>query len=347
MAISFLMLAALLLLLFPVFTVELAGKRDLFGQAGYEVFLDPPLKTSVYDFFDVIVLAKNTAGAPIQISSASIKWASSEGYEALHVKDFTFPIDDARHRYRIPVGEEKEWTKGSVHSFLIETREIEGMEIILSKVSLKRRMPMAIDAHLNQWAASFFGLRGMDAYWIPAIILMFYLMIAGSAYIKIFKPAAIDFPIFASFLFLSVLLFFSFFFLRSQLITVKSHFLSQKDTVKSQGIEYTYAGFLNFRQFLGWVDETLDPKEDILFLVRGEPVYIMSEAAYHLYPRKLEFINSSRPYSQILEDIDSRKDARILIAMTAEDLMLVRNLKGLEFVDRYRQNAGFILRIDR
>jgi hypothetical protein len=335
------------LLLFPIASFPIYQDRHLSGAAREEVFFSKPLATRVDDYFEVVLTAQNVEGAPIQYSSASIKWDLSQGYDALQTEDFTFFIDNATHRYRVPVGQNRRWTAAPVHSFFVETREIEGISMSLREVSLKRRMPAAIDARLNRWAVGFFGLRSISPYFFPATILLAASLLAGFAYIKIFKPAGIHFRGIVFVLSFALLLSFGLFFFRSQLITIKSHFISQKETIKSQGLQYTYAGFLDFRKFLGWIGENTGKEEGLLFLVRGQPVYIMSEAVYSLYPRKIRFVDLSQSHSEVLADIHSQKDFQVIIALTAQDFMRIRNIKGLTLEDRYRQDAGFILRIER
>ena len=335
------------MLLFPIASFRLYQDSRISGPVGQEVFFSEPLATSADDFFEVVLSARNTEGAPIQYSSASIKWDLLTGYDALQKEDFIFFIDNATHRYRIPVGQNRKWTAAPVRSFLIETREIEGITLSIREVSLKRRVPVAIDARLNRWAIGFFGLRDMPPYFFPAIVLLAASLIAGFAYIKIFKPAGIYFRSIVLVLSFVLLLSFGFFFFRSQIITMKSHFISQKETVKNEGLPYTYAGFLDFRLFLGFIDDSIEKEEGVLFLVRGKPVYIMSEALYSLYPRKIRFVDLSQSHSEVLADINSQKDLQLIVALTAEDLMLIRNIKGLVLQDRYRQDAGFILRIER
>jgi hypothetical protein len=341
------MLSALLLLLFPIIRTTRYQQKGLPLSGIHEVLLREPLKTSVYDFFDIKVSLKNTGGVPVQTSAASINWDASLGDASRNVETFTLYIDESAHRYRVPIGQNKRWVQESVRSFSVEIKDIEGIQVHIEEVSLKRRLPPAIDVHLNIWAADLLGTRSIAPFAVPAYVLLLYGMIAGSLYYKRFKPAAFGFRTFASFLVLITLFSFSIYFLRKQFMAVKSHSISAKESVKDHGIQNTYFGFLDFRKFLGWIGENIETEQDILFLVRGTPVYIMSEAAYGLYPRKLEFINISRSTAEIFEDIERFKEYRYIIAMTSEDVMRIRNVEGIEIIARYREDAGFVIRIER
>ena len=75
----------------------------------------------------------------------------------------------------------------------------------------------------------------------------------------------------------------------------------------------------------------------------------MSEMSYNLYPRDIKFINiSNKENGQILDEIINinSKDSnnyKYIIALSEEDST---SLKDLNLIFKYRENSGFIYKID-
>ena len=116
----------------------------------------------------------------------------------------------------------------------------------------------------------------------------------------------------------------------------------------SGSLDKTYLGFYDFEKFIMWVDGTIPEGMDIIVYVRGEPVYIMSEMAYNLYPRDIKFINiSGKTYDEINAEIESisegHEDAyNYLIALSEDD---AHSAFRFELLARYRTTGGFIYRV--
>ena len=143
----------------------------------------------------------------------------------------------------------------------------------------------------------------------------------------------------------AVLLFFSFYFLSIQAFTIKSYWDSYKKNILSGNLETTYLGFYDFEKFIGWLDDEIPGSENIIVLVRGEPVYIMSEMAYNLYPRDIKFINISKKEGRaILGEImgidgSTASDYSYVIALSSVD---TDGIPGLTLIGSYTEDGGLI-----
>ena len=85
--------------------------------------------------------------------------------------------------------------------------------------------------------------------------------------------------------------------------------------------------------------------QNLILLVRGEPVYIMSEVAYNLYPRDIKFINiSGMQEDKIVEEISIINDennmgySNIVVLSEKDKLSSYK----LTLTDSYRDTGGFI-----
>ncbi|MBC8390174.1 MAG: hypothetical protein H8E13_19275, partial [Actinobacteria bacterium] len=146
-----------------------------------------------------------------------------------------------------------------------------------------------------------------------------------------------------------ILVLFSFYFLSLQAFTVKSYWDSYRKYIISGDLKNTYLGFYDFEKFISWVDEKIPKDENLIVLVRGEPVYIMSEMSYNLYPRDIKFINiSNKENGQILDEIininsKNSNNYKYIISLSEDDSI---SLKDLDLIFKYRENSGFIYKIN-
>jgi hypothetical protein len=103
----------------------------------------------------------------------------------------------------------------------------------------------------------------------------------------------IDFKILALLIPLFLLIFFSFYFINNYIFTVKGYWDSYKKYIISGQLDKTYYGFSDFEKFVTWVGEKVPQSQNVIVLVKGEPVYIMAQMVYGLYPRDIKFLNIS------------------------------------------------------
>lgn len=116
-------------------------------------------------------------------------------------------------------------------------------------------------------------------------------------------------------------------------------------------LDKTYEGFYNFKRFISWIGQKVPEGENIIVLLRGEPVYIMSEMAYNLYPKDIKYIDVSKKNDQqILSEIkeinqagkNSKFNYKYIVILSNEDIPQVADL---ELIDKYRENGGFLYKL--
>lgn len=159
---------------------------------------------------------------------------------------------------------------------------------------------------------------------------------------KIKKPFA--------FILISILILFSFYFISLEAFTVKGYWDSYKNYILSGNLDKTYPGFYDFEKFILWVDKKIPGNSNIIVLVRGEPVYIMSEMVYNLYPRDIKFINiSGKTREKIIYEITrinfkSEGKYSYIIAFSEKDSLHSNNL---DLIYKYTDTGGFIYRYNK
>ena len=134
-----------------------------------------------------------------------------------------------------------------------------------------------------------------------------------------------------------------------KIFTIKSYYGAYKEYIISSNLSETYMGFYNFKKFIFWLADKIPEEENIIVLVKGEPVYIMSEMAYNLYPVDIKFVDiSSKKELEIINEIqfiNSRysQNYRYIIAFSGKDGI---SSKNFTLVDKYKEDAGFVYRFE-
>ena len=137
-------------------------------------------------------------------------------------------------------------------------------------------------------------------------------------------------------------------YIYGEVLAVKSHWNAYGDDLLSGNIEDTYLGIYDFERFIIWADETIPEGQPVIVFVKGEPVYIMSEMAYNMYPRDIKFLDiSGKTADDIAAEIDdirraSGKKYDYLIVLSEDDSRLA---SGYELTARYRSTGGYIYKI--
>jgi hypothetical protein len=103
-----------------------------------------------------------------------------------------------------------------------------------------------------------------------------------------------------------ILVIFSFYYIKNEIFTIKSYFDSHKQKILQADFENTYLGFYDFEKFISWLDENTDENENMIVLVKGEQIYIMSEMTYNLYPKDLKFVDigNNKNFNDIVKEIN-------------------------------------------
>ena len=272
-----------------------------------------------------------------------------------------FYIDGLAHTYHAAIGENKFYRykysfsgkdlKDTIDKLEIEFPVIEGVEIDVEKIEFKKRAFFAADSYINYFFKNQFGITHINRHITRAYGFIF-LMLAVSVSYRIFfakvkrRAAAFRFLAYA----LIALLFLSgIYFIQNSIYTVKSYFNSYKEYIISLNLRQTYRGFYNFRDFLIWLDGQVQPGSNLIMLVRGQPVYIMAETAYNLYPRDIKFLDiSNKTARQIIDEIISAGEKNsdgcycYLLILSEADLVQHSQFK---LIAQYRESSGFLFMI--
>ncbi len=145
---------------------------------------------------------------------------------------------------------------------------------------------------------------------------------------------------------LLLLVFFSFYFVSNYIFTVKGYWDSYKQYILNGRLDETYYGFSDFEKFVNWVGEKVPQNQNVIVLVKGEPIYIMAQTAYGLYPRDVKFLDiSSMSAEEVADKITSLDFTYEYIAVLSEaDKVFLESVKvRLEY--SYRENAGFLYKL--
>jgi hypothetical protein len=180
---------------------------------------------------------------------------------------------------------------------------------------------------------------------------------------------------------LLLLIFFSFYFISNYIFTVKGYLDSYKQYIISGRLDETYYGFSDFEKFVTWVEEKVPQGQNIIVLVKGEPIYIMAQMAYGLYPRDIKFIdissmsadeiankimslnfaespgknggdsanieadkNNAETNNAGLTDSDGAQTYEYIVVLSETDREFLESVKvRLEY--SYRENAGFLYKL--
>jgi hypothetical protein len=262
-----------------------------------------------------------------------------------------------------------------ISSISIEPPEIEGIEIKISEAKLIRRIILPLDSYINYWAKKLMNVEQINRFLTPAYIFLTFSLILFFIYILLyrekqssvsvknetFKDAFVNMlkdekqkiPPEKILIFIStaILLAFSFYFIALNSFTIKSYVDSYRQYILQAEFDKTYEGFYNFRKFISWIGQKVPEGENIIVLLRGEPVYIMSEIAYNLYPKDIKYIdvskkNDQQTLSEIKEINQAGKNNNLsykyIVIISKED---IPQIEDLELIDKYKENGGFLYRL--
>jgi len=257
-----------------------------------------------------------------------------------------------------------------ISSISIEPPEIEGIEIKISGVRLVRRLILPLDSYVNYWAKKLMNIEQINRFMTPAYIFLVFSLILFLIYILLYRGAAAKernsisgknetskyrdaFVPTKILIFIStaILLAFSFYFIALNSFTIKSYVNSYRQYILKGEVDKTYEGFYNFRRFISWIGQKVPEGENIIVLLRGEPVYIISEIAYNLYPKDIKYVDvSTKNDQQILSEIKEINQAgknnnlsyKYIVIISKED---IPQIADLELIDKYKENGGFLYRL--
>jgi hypothetical protein len=201
------------------------------------------------------------------------------------------------------------------------------------------------------------NIEQINRFLTPAYIFLTFSLILFFIYILLYRGAALKerqkIPPAKILIFIStaILLAFSFYFIALNSFTVKSYVDSYKQIVLKGELDKTYEGFYNFRRFTSWIGQKVPEGENIIVLLRGEPVYIMSEIAYNLYPKDIKYVDVSKKNDQqILSEIkeinqvgkNNKFNYKYIVIISKED---IPQTVDWELIDKYKENGGFLYKL--
>jgi len=307
----------------------------------------------------IAITASSPGSADYPSGTAAIKWSHpSDGTANTYQKRFKLYIDGIRHRYYVPLGANERWIPSSgFDNMVVELPPVEDTDMEISSVVFRKRIFFPLDIYLGRklLGAAGSGPININNFLMPAYILLFLFLVLCLIYYLLFRsfsdkktnPGIITKRMVFIFI-LSILMFFSAFYIYTEVFTIKSYWKAYGDNVISGELEGTYQGFYGFEKFIIWADNVIPQGKDIIVFVRGEPVYIMSEMAYNLYPRDIKFINiGGRTPDEIdteIESINATSGDRheYLIALSEDDAYYASRF---ELLARYRAAGGFVYKI--
>jgi len=141
-----------------------------------------------------------------------------------------------------------------------------------------------------------------------------------------------------------------YFMATTTLFTIKSYWDSYKKYIIEGRLDEAYYGFYDFEKFIAWVDKNTAPGQNLAVLLRGEPVYIMAQMAYNLYPRDIKFIDiSGKTTAEIEKEIkelsqveDDTGKYAYLVILSEEDKIISEKF---QLVLSYKQTGGFLYKL--
>ena len=259
----FIVACLLLIILFILFSTPFLNRTLVsydWSLKSDKIFdLEDPITSGIQDYFVINIAATNTESVQYPSISAEINWksASIESFKAVQGQKFKIFVDGISHNYYIPLGENKYWTtaqSGSdappiVNAILLELPQIEGIDFSVYEVELKRRIFFPLDVYLNLQIKEVLEIQPsflINRFLMPAYIMLILTIIMAGLFQLIFKnylgpgstskvqrdrntatPAKLI--IIAS---VSILFFFSFYFLSIQVFTIKSYWNSYKKYIQ-------------------------------------------------------------------------------------------------------------------
>ena len=351
-AVSVFFLLILIPFCFPIFNTSQAGLTQI-AYEPLEFNLGNPKTPKISDYLIVNIKAKNTGSVDFPAGSVRAVWkyAGQDEFKTTSQQKFKIFIDGTSHNYYVPIGENKYWTEqiqNKISRIKIDTPKVAGIEISVSSIVLKERTLPALDSHINYLSKNIFNIEHINRFLTPAYIFLAMLLVIYGVRNLLFKRSAKACKAFLIIL-ISILMFASFNFMALEAYTVKSYWCSYKKYILSGNLSKTYAGFYDFEKFISWLGGSIPEDENIIVLVRGEPIYIMSEIAYNLYPADVKFINiSQKETGEILEEAalvnsKSQNKYNYIIALSESDKLYSDKLV---MIDKYKDSGGFVYKLN-
>ncbi|OQA21199.1 MAG: hypothetical protein BWY60_00798 [Actinobacteria bacterium ADurb.Bin346] len=375
-----------MLFCFPLLTKTVMYKQSPEGTLNseknvivYDFKLPEKITPEVSDYLSLKITAVNTRSSPypytsiaLDLSKEKIQSEENESARSYVIQDRKkIIVDGITHTCHIYAGENKYWKndwglegavpKTSIDIITMETPVIEGVEIKINEFEFKKRILPGLDSSINFLLKSRLGLSDINPLITPAYIFLLAALIMAGFFYLLFakrKPVRLNLPAAVTYLIIFTLFIFSIYFMQAGFYTVKSYFDSYKNYISSGRLSETYEGFYNFRKFIKWLDSKIPEGENVIVLLKGKPVYIMSELAYNMYPADLAFIDiSGKTSREVLNEIlavhsgqknpegreSLQSNYNYVVALSKQD---IPHSAALQLIDSYRESAGYVFKIN-
>jgi len=294
------------------------------------------------NFLLVQVKAQNPVSADYPYSSILVKFSGRDNTGGQY--RMRINIDGRNKLYYVPLSRE-----GTDGDMILEIPDLEGIDISIESLALKKRIFFPLDMFLEEKLAGDHQIfRSTGHFLITAYALLLLLMILAASYCILFVRPAKNrcYRKAVLIVLLSIMLFFTAISIRNEFSALRSYWTSYGDNFLSGNIEDTYKGIYDFERFISWADDNLPVDRGAIVFVKGEPVYIMSEMAFNMYPRDLEFLDitgkSREDIEKDLSDLAIEHDGKYscLIVLSADDSGLVG--PQYRIIDRYNAAGGLL-----
>jgi len=338
----------------------------------YDLKLPYKIKPQIPDYVSIKITAKNTGNAAYPDTSIALNLSEEKIKVADDKLDNTYLIQERKkiiidgftHIYPIYAGQNKYWRydwslgggvpKNYFSNITLEVPVLEGIDINIREIELKKRILPGFDSWINYHLKNSLDTDNINPVITQSYIFLLLAILMSGVFYCLFlkgkKTGPHIVPI-ISYIVIFCLFAFSIYFMQAGFFTVKSYFDSYKSYIAAGRLGNTYEGFYNFERFIKWLDGKIPEGENAIVLVKGEPVYIMSELAYNLYPTDLKFIDiGGKTGDEILDEINDAGSANGKLGGNYEYLVVlskndIPDSPDLQLAGSYRENAGFLYRI--
>jgi hypothetical protein len=322
------------------------------GAHGYTIQAGDDIDPSMGHYLVLSITAGNRKRLDYPSVTGALRWSDPGAAYGTGQALFDIYIDGDAHNYYIPLGLKQDWHRSAAVSDLsLEIPQLDGIDIEVNRAALKKRLFFPVDICLAGLLDSpvIPGYAEINSFLMPSyILLLIIIMLAGIYYLlyrKQYAGTAAPGRLAARTVLISILLillFFSATYIYGEAIALKSYWTAYGDDLVSGSLEETYTGIYEFEKFIAWTNGTIPEDRSIIVFVKGEPVYIMSEMAFNMYPRDIWFLDiSGRTFDEVKSEIESVPGNRHdhLVILSRDDTYLA---SGYKLIARYRSDGGYI-----
>jgi len=348
-------ISIILFILFFTSTFSTEKETNVFQEEnGCIIDTGSNLKPVSGHYLQAVINTENPESQNYVYGTVLLSWTTEVGEDTFTGQtNIKIYLDGLTHKYYLPLGIYQNWPlQGQIDQIKIALPQFEDTDIELFSVSLNQRSFFPVDIY-------FLGLirspeipvySPINRFMIQTYVFLFSSLFLAGIYSLLFirhpkKRALQRIKRALLILIILILVFFSGTYIYREVLTVKSYWKAYGDDLISGRYEETYLGIYDFERFILWVNDLIPEDQNLILFIKGEPIYIMSEMAYNLYPRDIKFIDiSGKTREEITDEIDSIKISSEniyghLIILSEDEAWLA---SGYELMAQYRSTGGLI-----